>query len=556
MLRTGVMLDSYTSSAWVAKVIEDVQSSGFARVDLVILNNDPAQRASSPTSRLRNWNLALFHLYQRWDNKRNGTGDDAMAPTDVSSLLHGVPSISVERDRKDTADGSLEDQLIGMRSHNLDVIFHFGLGALRGEILSAARYGVWSFRHGRDSENRNGAPLFRELADWDPVSGSSLLIFTDSLDAGRVVYQSYASTDQVSLRGSRNPIYWKTAEFALRGLRDLHAGGVEYVQSLPAYREQENDSRRRNYTPNSLQMILFMRRYFSRWLQARVASFRSGSRTKWYLAIRRRNAVHRFDDPSDYRLMLSPADRFYADPFLFEKDGKTHLFFEDFRYGEGRAVISCCELGFDGAPGSPVEVLRRPYHLSYPFVFEYEGEIYMIPETKENQMVELFRATNFPTTWTPEAVLLSNIYAVDATIQKVNGKFWMFAGISNGKYSNSDELSLFFADALTGPWTPHRNNPVLSDVRRSRPAGALFYDGGRLIRPSQDCGKAYGYALVFSEVLTLTETDYQERPISRIEPGVVAGCVGTHTYNRTEQFEVVDRTLPVRIGNSEGANDL
>jgi hypothetical protein len=71
----------------------------------------------------------------------------------------------------------------------------------------------------------------------------------------------------------------------------------------------------------------------------------------------------------------------------------------------------------------------------------------------------------------------------------------------------------------------------------------LFYDEGRLIRPSQDCGKAYGYALLFSEVLTLSETEYEERQISRLEPGVAAGCTHTHTYNRTEQFEVVDRTL-------------
>jgi hypothetical protein len=174
--------------------------------------------------------------------------------------------------------------------------------------------------------------------------------------------------------------------------------------------------------------------------------------------------------------------------------------------------------------------------------------MYMIPETKENRAVELYRATNFPEGWVNEAVLLSDVYAVDATVQKIEGKFWMFAGVSNGKYSNSDELCLFYADALKGPWTPHRNNPVLSDVRRSRPAGLLFYDEGRLIRPSQDCGKAYGYALVFSEVLALNEAEYKERPIGRIEPGSVARCIGTHTYNRTKQFEVVDRTLPANLG--------
>ena len=547
MLRVGIMLDSYTSSAWVAKVIEDIQSSGFAWAELVLLNNDSAQRTSSLKTRLHDWNLALFHLYERWDYKRNRAGDDAMAPTDVSSLLRGVPSISVEFNRKNFAGRIPEDQLTEIRNHDLDVIFRFGFSTLRGENLSAARYGVWSFHHGGNSEEHSSAPLFRELAEWNPVSGSSLQIVADSLDHGRVVYQSYASTDQVSLYSSRNPIYWKTAEFALRGLRDLDAGGVKYVQSLPVYRERGSDTHRTNGPPNNLRMILFMRRYLSRWLQARRSPLRSGPRTKWYIAIRRRTTALRFDDTSDYLLMPCPKDRFYADPFLFEKDGKTFLFFEDFRYAEGRAVISYCELEPDGTTGSPVEVLRRPYHLSYPFIFEYEGEIYMIPETKENRKVELHRATSFPTTWVCEAELLSDIYAVDATIQKVNGKFWMFAGVSNGKYSNSDELCLFFADALAGPWTPHRNNPVSSDVRRSRPAGALFYDEGRLIRPSQDCGKAYGYALVFSEILTLTESEYKERLISRIEPDVVVGCIGTHTYNRTEQFEVIDRTLSARL---------
>jgi hypothetical protein len=79
------------------------------------------------------------------------------------------------------------------------------------------------------------------------------------------------------------------------------------------------------------------------------------------------------------------------------------------------------------------------------------------------------------------------------------------------------------------------------------PAGALFYDGDRLIRPSQDCAKAYGYALVFSEVLSLTDTEYQERPIARLDPGWVRGNLGTHTYTRTEQFEAIDGNFPAWI---------
>jgi hypothetical protein len=88
---------------------------------------------------------------------------------------------------------------------------------------------------------------------------------------------------------------------------------------------------------------------------------------------------------------------------------------------------------------------------------------------------------------------------------------------------------------------------VISDVRRARPAGALFHDGDRLIRPSQDCARAYGYALVFSEVVTITETEYEERPIARLDPGWVRGNLGTHTYTRSEQFEVIDGNFPAKV---------
>jgi hypothetical protein len=245
--------------------------------------------------------------------------------------------------------------------------------------------------------------------------------------------------------------------------------------------------------------------------------------------------------------MLPPSDRFYADPFLFEKDGKTYLFLEDMRYSEGRALISYCELNSDGTHGPIIEVLRRPYHLSYPFLFEEDGEIYMIPETKGNRTVELYRATSFPNEWTLESTLLSDIYAVDATIHKQDGKYWMFVGISNGRYSNCDELGIYLSSALKGPWMPHSLNPVVSDVRRARPAGAFFRDQGRLIRPSQDCAKAYGYAIVFSEVVTLSETLYEERPISRLDPDWVKGNLGTHTYTCTDLFEVIDGNFAAKV---------
>ena len=531
MLRIGVVLDSFISSAWVVKVIEGIQSSDFARIELVVLHagSRPGRRS------------ALFGLYERWDYRRNKASCDATAQVDAAPLLRNIPSLAVD------ADVFSEDQLSAIRRRDLDVLLLFRPSGLWRSAADAVRYGVWSFHFGDNTRETDAPDLWGALVRRNPVSTSSLRIVTGAHDEGRTIYRSHASTDQLSIYSSRNPVYWKTAEFALRRLRDLDRHGMESIKSLP----DEGDARDGNRGPSSLQVILFMRRHVARWLQARIASMHRWPRTRWFIGIRRRSEDRSFDDTSGYRLLPCPEDRFYADPFLVEKDGKTFLFLEDFRYREGRAVLSYCELGEDGTPGVPVEVLRRPYHLSYPYVFEHEGEMYMIPETKENRRVELYRATNFPAEWTFESVLLNDVHVVDATVQKIDGRFWMFAGVSDGRYSNSDELCLFYADALKGPWTPHPANPVCSDVRRSRPAGLLFYDEGHLVRPSQDCGKAYGYALVFSEVVTLNEEKFEERVLRRIEPGSVKGCIGTHTYNRTKRFEVIDRTLPANTAKGD-----
>jgi hypothetical protein len=551
MLRIGIMLDSYVSSAWVAKTIEDIQASGFARIELVVLNTPPVRERPPLGKRLRShWKLTLYYRYEQWDYRRNKVEPDSRATTDLSPLLRDVPAITVHPLRKGFTDRIPEDELESIRGHNLDVLFRFGFRIIRGGILAAARYGVWSFHHDDNLEYRGGPPLFWEIYEQNPVSGTILQILTDSLDGGHVIYRGHSSTDKSSLYRSRNPIYWKTAEYALRRLRDLNDRGMEYIESLPTYRENVPYTRGIYRTPDALQMAKFLARLFYRSLAARLSSRLHGSYPQWFLAIRQRTPEHSFHDPTGYKLMLPPKDRFYADPFLFEKDGKTYLFLEDLRYSEGRALISCCELNPDGTHGPIVEVLRRPYHLSYPFLFEENGEIYMIPETKGNRTVELYRATNFPNEWTLESVLLDNIYAVDATIHQSDGKYWMFVGISNGRYSNCDELGIYFADALKGPWTPHPANPVVSDVRRARPAGALFRDQGRLIRPSQDCAKAYGYAIVFSEVITLSETDYDERPIARLDPDWVKGNLGTHTYTRTGQFEVIDGNFAAKISTA------
>jgi hypothetical protein len=245
-------------------------------------------------------------------------------------------------------------------------------------------------------------------------------------------------------------------------------------------------------------------------------------------------------DRRNFSEVPSPRGRFYADPFLLKRDGKTYLFFEDFEFRADRAIISYMEIDAQGRLSEPAKALDNGSHMSYPFLFAKNGEVYMIPETRARKTIELYRATEFPGNWQLVKTIANSVHAVDSTVLEHAGKFWLFTNIAVAGGSTFDELHLFYSDSLDGDWTPHPRNPIVSDVRKARPGGSIFVESGKLIRPSQDCSFRYGYALNFSEVLVLSVSEYKEMPIGRIEPDWSPGSICTHTYNRTDEFEVLD----------------
>ena len=215
------------------------------------------------------------------------------------------------------------------------------------------------------------------------------------------------------------------------------------------------------------------------------------------------------------------------------------MFFEEYLRSLGRAAISHFELTVDG-PTPPRVVLERDYHLSYPFVFELGEAIYMIPATERARTIELYRADPFPERWTFERTLLDDVYAVDTTVLEHDGRLWFFTNLVTGAATVNEELSLFSAESLQDAWTPHPRNPVVTDVRRARPAGGILHRDGDLVRPGQDCALRYGHAVVFNRIDVLTESEYGETPVGRIDAGWRPGAVGTHTYTTDGEYELLD----------------
>lgn len=216
---------------------------------------------------------------------------------------------------------------------------------------------------------------------------------------------------------------------------------------------------------------------------------------------------------------------FIADPFLLRRGNDWYLFFEVLPIGDarrtGKGVIGLATSHDGGATWNYEQiVLKEPFHLSYPHVFEWEGRVYMIPEARESGAIRLYEATDFPLKWTHVTDLLEGTFA-DATPFFHGGSWWMFAestphGPRAQGASENSILRLFYADSLTGPWSEHPSSPiVLGDTKRARPAGRVIVtDYGKLIRLSQDCTDNYGEAVYALEITKLRRDAYEERPLS------------------------------------------
>jgi hypothetical protein len=241
-----------------------------------------------------------------------------------------------------------------------------------------------------------------------------------------------------------------------------------------------------------------------------------------------------------WNVLPDPGSRFYADPFPIEWQGRHFIFVEDLDHRVGKGIISAVELDENGPKGLPRPVLEEPWHLSYPFLIEHAGSVWMIPESSADRSVSLYRADPFPSRWVKEATLLSGIEASDATVLRDGERLWMFATTRDGAGSHSDTLSLFSATDLFGPWTPHAGNPVLIDAGGARPAGNVVRRGGRIWRPVQDCRRGYGSALGFAEITRLEDGGYEQVLRTILQPGHSWPGRRFHTLNRAGRLECLD----------------
>jgi len=253
------------------------------------------------------------------------------------------------------------------------------------------------------------------------------------------------------------------------------------------------------------------------WYIAHVGiPFVGKERTNWAIAIYTGGSPFDFAPPDNVKNPVLTAEDvtdisadFVADPFLVYDNGTWYMFLEVWNKDtEGDIAYATSEDGFNW--NYEQIVLDEPFHLTYPYVFNWQGEFYMMPESYQANSIRLYKATDFPAEWSFVGTLLEGSDYVDSAIFRFEDRWWLFTASTE-----NDTLRLYYADELLGPWTEHPESPVIEgDANIARPGGRVLVFDGRIIRYTQDDDPDYGTCVRAFEITELTTTIYEEKPVN------------------------------------------
>jgi hypothetical protein len=536
LLRVAVIVDGFEVPAWAARLLKELKAGQLGELVLVIrLSAEGYENGHE---------ALLYRVYRTLDNKFFPLASDAFAPVNIFSIVPDCPMVPVTVRRQDGIDLLKESDLNTIKKYHLDVALQ--LSSLPLKLTpEIARDGIWSHQIGEIALGRTGADGFWNVLEDNPITSSALITRPPDSDRSVVLDCAYAATDKRSVRRNANNVAWKAPALIRRAMRQLQiSGDSRKLGNRTATQCLDRD----DGPPHNIQMSKLLMRHGWRYISERWHYLHYSDRWILYYRIAENgsNGLHDLSQ-QNYQRILPPRGRQYADPFCLQRADRYYIFFEELLEDKDKGVISLITMDTEGKYDGPHSVLERDYHLSYPFVFTHDGTYYMVPESAANRTVELYRCTSWPDRWELESVLMENLAAADATLERIDGTYWMFLTIPSIEEARAcDELHLFSAPRPSGPWVPHPDNPVKTDVRSARPAGRLFRHNERLYRPAQDCSRRYGWAISINEVERITRSEYREREVYRILPDWDPEVLATHTLNRTGRLTVTDGRVSSR----------
>ncbi len=537
VLRVGCIMDKGPQPQHARELIELAQSSPHYSVCLLVIR-EPATIGDER----RNGDAAgagrdgVANALERWVFRVIGKLERLLV-----GRLPGVPESFRTCRREGLAISTLRVQAPGpdrgtslrydpddvsrLREHELDVLICCaGGGTPGGEIVAGARLGLLSLRYGDPAAPHGGPPGFWEVYHRNPSSRFRIERVTARGDGAAVLCEGGIYTSPFHTLNSVR-LLRKSAVFAHRLLERVAKEG-----SFPTAARRASPSPSRPQVPPLKVQLAYVARTAVHFLE-RASRRMVGFRWRWSVAYQFTDNWREADLPKS-RVIENPRGRYFADPCVVRRDGRSVCFVEDYHCRSSSARITALGLDPEGYEELGV-ALSESFHLSYPFVFEAGGELYMCPETEEARDIRLYRCTRFPLEWSLHRILIRGVAAVDTSIAFHDGRWWLLTNIDSADMGDyRSELHLFHAETFDSErWQPHPENPVVLDSDRAR-NGGLFQVEGTLYRVFQVHGfDVYGQSMGVARITEMSTEHYSEEVVARIAPDFFPGIDGTHAMS-------------------------
>jgi O-antigen/teichoic acid export membrane protein len=525
LLKVGLLVDRPIVSGHVASLVKQFRASASVRIaHVVLLESTPSRR----TSGIPGWLAWIEHrLLARFPRF-------ASSLDEVPIERLGLEVLSVSRPPDvDRSEATVTEEDLGqVRALDLDCLVDPISDLRAGTLLGVPRLGTIAVRLDRLPDCSAFPGPFRTVLERRATTAVTVVLRGADRGSERV------------LRHIAFPTAWfGTLNVALAA--EKARGHVELLLESAARTGQLTPCDRglpyagRAAAPATASEIARYATKLAWTLLSKGASTLLGVGECWHVAL----------VPSDWRRAAyadgveipNPRGHFLADPFLFTRDGRTYCFVEDFSYETHRGCIAAYELK-DGRAVPLGPVVREPFHLSFPFLFEHAGTLYMVPESSANRDIRVYRCRGFPDDWVLEKVVMRDVVAADTMIFRRGERWWMLTNLDpSGCGETCTELFLFYADdPLAGEWVPHVANPVVVGANDAR-NGGLIVEGDRLFRVAQRQGfGVYGAGASIREIVSLSETVYDERHLTSIDGHFRSDIDGTHHLDSRGEWTAFD----------------
>lgn len=521
-LRFAVMLNSNRIPRWQFECINEIITQSEASLITIIYSNQSYSSPERYTSK-----HFIFRIWRRLFSPQKA---NLFELVDVRDIAQGAEARNCQVIRKGKFSEYFNEQDISyLESKQLDFILRLGFGILKGNILNAAKYGVWSFHAADEQKYRGGPAHLLGIDNSDEYSAAILQKLTERLDGGIILRKGYFKFKSHTVGENVVRTYEHMKVWPAQVCIDIRNGVANYLGKEPSTTNAEL-----SHAPNNSRMV----RIIGKILKNRIKQlfYRIFMRERWNIGVISR-PIETFLTNNDTDCVvwseITNNTRYVADPFGAIIDGEIYSFFEEFEREDGKGRISKASIHnekgtiFIKREGAFVE---RAHHLAYPYIYQ-EDNIMLIQAAADTGGLEVIDISSSDPTKRSLGIILEGQYLVDSTLFVWGGYYWIAA--TRRGFSSDESLHLWYSSSLLGNWQPHCNNPVKVDIRSARPGGTVFKKGEALFRPAQDCTTTYGRRVVLNRIKKLSPTVFEEVAETTIEPPSTQGYTsGLHTLSQ------------------------